>query len=165
MADYNPYQAPSAHVEDIRDSESTELAGRSTRLGAAIIDSLILMPIAILFWYLFNPGIFSGQEPSFISSLLVSFATMGIWIAMNYVLLARHGQTFGKKLVGIKIVRNDAEACGVGRIAGRRILIPTLITQIPIVGMIFAFVDCLFIFQESRRCVHDLIADTIVVLS
>lgn len=163
MADFNPYQAPSAHVEDIHDSETTELADRGTRLGAAIIDTLILIPIAVLMWFLFKPGIFSGEQPSFLSSLLVSFITLGIWIAMNYVLLSRHGQTFGKKLLGIKIVRSDADPCGVGRIAGRRIMIPTLLTQIPFVGMLFALVDVLFIFQESRRTLHDLIADTIVI--
>jgi hypothetical protein len=28
---------------------------------------------------------------------------------------------------------------------------------------VFTIVDGLFIFRESRRCVHDLIADTIVI--
>ena len=79
MADFNPYQAPSAHIEDVIDTEDSELAERGTRLGAVILDSLIF------------------------------------------------------------------------------------IGGIPFVGFIFTIVDPLFIFQESRRCVHDLIADTLVI--
>ena len=36
-------------------------------------------------------------------------------------------------------------------------------TFVPIVGAFYALVDCLLIFRESRRCLHDNIADTIVV--
>jgi hypothetical protein len=41
--------------------------------------------------------------------------------------------------------------------------VPTLIGMIPYVGWIFSLADPLFIFGESRRCLHDMLADTIVV--
>ena len=167
MADFNPYQTPNAHVEDIADIENMELAGRGARLGAAIIDGIIILLIAWLMWYVFAPGMFSkmiaGHKPSFLLSLMVGLSTLVVWIAINFSLLARNGQTVGKKMLGIKIARADNTACSVWRIAGRRFLIPGLIGQIPIAGLFFGFADILFIFRESRRCVHDLIADTIVI--
>lgn len=48
MADFNPYQAPIAHVEDIHDTENIELAERGTRLGAVIIDALIFLVPGLL---------------------------------------------------------------------------------------------------------------------
>ena len=38
-----------------------------------------------------------------------------------------------------------------------------VIAQIPFAGGIFSLIDCLFIFREDRRCIHDLIAGTKVV--
>jgi uncharacterized RDD family membrane protein YckC len=163
MADFNPYQTPSAYVEDVAGEVEGELAGRGARLGAAFIDGIIIFPIALLLWYVFAPGIFSGHKPTFLVSLSVGLFALAIWVALNFSLLARNGQTIGKKMLGIKIVRTDNTACGVWRIAGRRLLIPGLINQIPVAGLVFVFVDMLFIFRESRRCIHDLIADTIVI--
>lgn len=167
MADFNPYQAPSAHVDDVNDVDGMELAERGTRLGAATIDGIFILLIASLMWFFFLPGgiaaIFSGHKPAFLLSLIVGLSTLAVWIAINFSFLTRNGQTIGKKILGIKIVRTDYSACDVWRIAGRRFLIPGLIGQIPIAGLFFSFVEPLFIFQESRRCVHDLIADTVVI--
>lgn len=163
MADYNPYQAPTAHVADVGNTGEIELAGRGIRLGSAILDTIFIMVIALPLWFVFHPGIFSGKEPGFMQSLMVTLLTVAIWIALNFSLLARNGQTFAKKMLDIKIVRRDATPASVGRIAGLRMIVPTVLTQIPIVGIIFGLVDSLFIFQESRRTLHDLIADTIVI--
>ena len=167
MADFNPYQTPNAYVEDVAGEVEGELAGRGTRLGAALIDGMIIMLIAWLMWYLFVPGMFSkmmtGYKPPILLSLTVGLSTLVVWIAINFSLLARSGQTVGKKILGIKIVCTDNTPCNVWRIAGRRFLIPGLIGQVPIAGIFFSLVDVLFIFRESRRCIHDLIADTIVI--
>lgn len=167
MADFNPYQTPNAYVEDIGDIENSVLAGRGARLGAATIDGIFIFLIAWLMWLMFIPGglsgIVSGHKPSFLISLMVGLSTLVVWIAINFSLLARNGQTVGKKILGIKIARADNSPCDVWRIAGRRFLFPGLIGQIPIAGLFFSFVDILFIFQKSRRCIHDLIADTIVI--
>ena len=42
MTDFNPYEAPSAVVADLVDPEVVELADRGTRLGARLLDGLIL---------------------------------------------------------------------------------------------------------------------------
>lgn len=65
--------------------------------------------------------------------------------------------------MNVKIIRTDGSRAGLTRIFFLRMFVPGLIGGIPVVGMIFSIVDPLFIFQESRRCVHDLIADTVVI--
>jgi uncharacterized RDD family membrane protein YckC len=35
--------------------------------------------------------------------------------------------------------------------------------SIPLLGGLFSLVNVCFIFRDDRRCIHDLIADTIVV--
>ena len=85
---------------------------------------------------------------------------MGIY---QLVQLHRTGQTFCKKMLGIKIVRNDGSRAGLGRIFWLRMFVPGLVGAIPLVGGLFGLIDPLFIFGEEKRCLHDLIADTIVV--
>jgi uncharacterized RDD family membrane protein YckC len=163
MADFNPYQTPNAYVEDVSDGADGELAGRVTRLGAALIDGIIMLPFGLALLFMFFPGIFSGEKPPFPTSLLVGLITSTIWVAINFSLLTRNGQTVGKRLLGIKIARSDRSSCGVWRIVGLRFLIPGFISRIPIFGLLFVLVDLLFIFQKSRRTLHDLLADTIVI--
>jgi uncharacterized RDD family membrane protein YckC len=78
---------------------------------------------------------------------------------LQLVLLARAGQTLGKKLTRIKIVRSDGSRASFGRILGLRIVLTAVLGIIPL----FSLIDVCMIFGAEQRCVHDLIADTIVV--
>ena len=64
-----------------------------------------------------------------------------------------------KKLVGIKVVRADGSPASVGRIVWLRNILNGFISIVPLYGLL----DSLFIFGESRQCLHDKIADTIVI--
>jgi uncharacterized RDD family membrane protein YckC len=64
-----------------------------------------------------------------------------------------------KKLLNIKVVRSNGEAASVGRIFWLRNIVNGLISIVPLYGLI----DALFIFSESRQCLHDKLADTIVI--
>lgn len=161
MADYNPYRAPTAHVDDV--GEEGELAGRGTRLAAAIIDGIVILAIVLAVAYFLTPNMYHSQRLPLSQSIPLWLVSMTIWFAINYSMLAKNGQTIGKKVSGIKIVAGDGTPCGVWRIIGRRYLFPGAIGQIPILGQLFGLVDALFIFRESRRCIHDVFADTIVV--
>jgi len=87
----------------------------------------------------------------------------GLFILIQGYLLHTEGQTVGKKLLGMRIVRANGERATLGRLLGLRYLVGWVIVMIPFIGAIYALVDCLMIFRDSRKCVHDNIADTIVV--
>jgi uncharacterized RDD family membrane protein YckC len=86
-----------------------------------------------------------------------------IVMVVNLVLLQRNGQTIGKKMLGIRIVRSDGSRATLGRIFWLRGFVNGLFYYIPFVGRLYALVDSLAIFGSARRCVHDYVADTIVV--
>lgn len=162
MTDYNPYRAPTAHVDDVAD-ERGELAGRGTRLGAVLLDGVIFGVLGIVAAIAIPAVKANGVGAG--TAAAIGLVGIGILVLLivNLVLLHRHGQTIGKKLLGIKIIRTDGDRAGLGRIFFLRILAPGVIGAIPFAGPIFSIVDPLFIFRESRRCIHDVFADTIVV--
>lgn len=167
MADFNPYQAPSAHIEDVTDNEDSELAERGTRLGAVILDSLIFL-VPGLFAIIPAMALTRGTAADAMGvgatiAVIVGVLGMLVVFVIDLVLLHRYGQTIGKRMLNVKIIRSDGSRAGLTRIFFLRMLVPGLIGGIPFVGFIFTIVDPLFIFQESRRCVHDLIADTVVI--
>ena len=76
----------------------------------------------------------------------------------------QHGQTIGKKLVAIRIVRKDGKPIDAIRIITHRILPVQLAGQVPCVGSLAVLVDALLIFRTDHNTLHDDIADTKVVV-
>jgi len=146
-----------------------EPAGRGVRLLAAILDGII----ASLMIYV--PGLIvaaatgtfgqieqAGSELDFevlALPLFVCFMGFVAWAWITLLLVARYGQTMAKRLLEIRVVRSDGSQASLGRIFWLRNVVNGLLNVIPLYGLI----DPLFIFGERRQCIHDLIADTIVV--
>jgi uncharacterized RDD family membrane protein YckC len=87
-----------------------------------------------------------------------------VWyLVINGKLLAANGQSVGKKVMNIKIVRTDGSKADLQRIIGLRLAPIWVVSMIPYVGSVAAIIDCLLIFRSSRKCLHDDIADTIVI--
>jgi uncharacterized RDD family membrane protein YckC len=155
----NPYAPPQSVVADVSDpAAGIELADRGTRLGASILDGLILfllvyVPIMISFAF--------GRGNA--SSAWIGFAVGGIglivWLVFTVRYLGENGQSIGKKACKIKLLRKDGSEVSISRVIIGRNLVNSVLGIIPLYGLI----DLLFIFGNQRRCVHDYIADTIVV--
>ena len=79
------------------------------------------------------------------------------WLTVKYV--KENGQTIAKRIVGIKVIRTDGSPVSLGRIFWLRNVVNALLGVVPLYNMI----EVLFIFGEARQCLHDKIADTIVV--
>jgi len=165
MSASNPYAPPRGAVEDISAGEDLELAGRAVRLAAAIADGLIVcfMVYAPAVIVLAAMGGFSEPEVQddavWIATGTVFFAGAVAWAWITVLLVARHGQTMGKRLLEIRVVRSDGSKASLGRIFWLRNFVNGLLGIIPL----YSIVDPLLIFGARRQCIHDLIADTIVV--
>ena len=160
----NPYAAPAAVVADVAPDGEIMKADRGTRLAAAILDSLIMIGVLIP---AFVSGVFAadGSIDTAAFDGLAALSGIGFLVlaVINLVMLHKSGQTIGKKLLNIKIVRVDGSRASLRRIFFLRILVNSLLGAIPLAGGIYSLVDVLFIFGEQRRCVHDYIAGTIVI--
>ncbi|HET6787285.1 MAG TPA: RDD family protein, partial [Aquabacterium sp.] len=86
-----------------------------------------------------------------------------LFMAINGHLLRTQGQTVGKMLLKIRVVRTDGSRASLMTLAGVRYGVGYLLNVVLAVGMIYGLIDSLSIFRDSRRCIHDLIADTMVV--
>jgi len=163
----NPYAAPSAAVAD-EAPRVLELAGRGTRLGAVFLDGLFFGLALVPMFIVMAMAGRSGHDPGRIDTVIASGVGIGLLLvfglmAWNCVLLHRNGQTVAKKMLGIRVVRRDGSRCGLTRIFFARYLPVTLLGMVPFVGGLVSLVDALLIFRDDRRCLHDEIADTIVV--
>lgn len=174
----NPYAPPKADVGPT-DLGKDHLASRGSRLGAAILDGIISSAMYYVpFLSLGGAGLMAamaragtgGGWNSLVpllaaQSVALTAAGIGIlaWIVITVILVARNGQTIAKKLIGIRVARPDGTRASLGRIFWLRNVVVFVISVIPLVGAIFVLVDILMIFGEERRCLHDRIADTIVV--
>ena len=113
-----------------------ELASRGARLGGAILDSLIMMPAAVLI--LFLAGILQNALkgiPMTTSeqALMLLFGAI-VFLVFNGYLLYTRGQTIGKVIV------NVVPFC-----------FPSLKT------------NAHFIYGKEKRCIHDYLAGPRVV--
>jgi uncharacterized RDD family membrane protein YckC len=163
---HNPYAAPMARVDEGAFAD-LELADRGTRLGAAILDALVLViPMALLgvgaaIMSPSNGGKMS-EAAMVVFGILLAIVFLAV-VILNLVWLHRYGQTIGKRILKIKVLRSDGSACTLARYVFTRWLPVTLLGMIPVLGYVVSLADPLMIFREDRRCMHDLIADTIVV--
>ena len=75
-------------------------------------------------------------------------------------LLSSSGQTIGKKIFKIRIVRVDTNTNGG---FSKNFILREFINTAFCIIVIYAIADIICIFRKDRRCVHDLIAGTKVI--
>jgi uncharacterized RDD family membrane protein YckC len=177
MDSTNQYAPPRSVVVDISGPDTDAVkAGRGTRLGAYLVDFIIW---GIWFAPVYIPMItyvvrHPGARPSATDIFTAGVASNAVWLGVgaigllvvaffNIVLVRRNGQSIAKKWLGIKVVRADGTPATLSRIFWLRNVVPALFGVIPYVGRVWGLIDSFAIFTESRRCIHDYIADTIVI--
>lgn len=160
----NVYAAPEARVDDVLPEGELELAGRGTRLGAAIIDGILIAVLNGAFGFVIGYNMLRPDPSTSIMMYGAMFVSgIAFYLIINGYLLAQNGQTIAKKLLGIKIVRTDGSKADLQRIIGLRLLPVWIAQAIPFVNIVVGLVDALLIFRENHKCLHDNIADTIVI--
>ncbi|WP_426687621.1 RDD family protein [Rhodanobacter ginsengiterrae] len=166
----NPYAAPAAAIDDVRAWDAYDLenrkAGRGKRLGAALLDGLIsLIWLAPVVWAGYMAlDVRRGLKPAgpMVALMLLGLALMVTIVVVNCLMLHRSGQTIGKRALDMAVVRTDGSRIGLARYIFLRVVPLTVLSMIPFLKLV-NLVDPLLIFGKEKRCLHDLIADTIVV--
>jgi uncharacterized RDD family membrane protein YckC len=150
--------------------EGKQLASWGSRVAAAVLDGLILLiPVTALIVLVIvvaldSPG--GGIVAGLVSGLLY----LVVLIFYSPVLMARegehNGQTWGKQIVGIRVVRDNGVPVDFGFGFVRDVLVK---------GLLFGFVGSWFfsiptlidylwpLWDGENRCLHDMVVSTHVV--
>lgn len=148
-----------------------QLASIGRRFGAMFLDGvflgipLFLMTMIVMFAVLIPGGMLeagTAENPLVGFQLIVQLIMMGFGMVAGVlyqgIQLARSGQTFGRRILGIKVVSPDG-----GDIRPRQAWTRAIVQQA------FGFLSCLGIidyltaFGAERTCIHDMAAKTRVV--
>lgn len=165
MSDNNVYSTPQSQLVDQVDDSEKPLASRWARLGASIIDSIIMMFVVVPVMYFTGgfDGMMEGREPGFVYMFGMGILSLVAYLVINYRFLVTNGQTIGKKVLEIKIVDLNGNLPVFQPQLLIRYAVYLLPGQIPFVGQLFSLINVLFIFSAEKRCIHDLVAKTKVV--
>lgn len=153
---------------------SAALAGRGARLGAFLLDYVVLQICLIPFFIAVGPNAFSlaGYDAQQIQHLVqvmllgsLSGVTLAVMTIVQVLLLSLRGQTIGKFIVRVRIVRYpDAAPAGFVRAFLLRLAVMWAVYMLlPLFGVLVLFLDLGFIFRADRRRLHDHLAGTMVV--
>jgi len=156
----NPYAPPRARVRDVAAPKAELiLAERSARLGAAIVDGLIFA--AMVYIPLIIGTVLSSEPDGMFMMIGLVLTLVGFiaWLYLTLKQMSATGQSLAKKYFNIKVVVSDGSQASLSRLIWRRNILNGLLGIIPLYGI----VEILFIFGESRQCLHDKLADTLVV--
>ena len=166
--------------------DGDELAGRWYRLGAAILDGIILgVP-----FFLIGAGIGAYAAINAPDLLLpLTFVASGLGLVVTFLyswlLHSRYGQTVGKMAAKIQAVGMDGQIASKGTYGTRALIVqsPNLIQLIPgalgltvgltdpvlegvvgiIVGVLSLAIFLPILFRSDKRGLHDLAAGTQVI--
>jgi len=174
----NPYATPEVHADEPVESEA--LAGRGRRLFAFWLDGLFNVLLSLPGILLIHDRFFeyvqqsaeSTPPPPFFEfftpqEIVYMYLGTAVLTVLYAYLLTTRGQTLGKLILGIRVVRHD-DLSNPGFVRAfliRYFLHFFVLYQIPILflGLLYFIVDSLFIFRHDRRTIHDLLAGTTVV--
>jgi uncharacterized RDD family membrane protein YckC len=136
---------PSEHVAGVRLGFPADgpgsVASTGARIGAFIIDAIVanlLAGIPYIFGVRYTPN-------------SRTFVVLGSFLLMELLLDASYGQTLGKRILGIRVIRVDGNGLAT---------FPWLILRTVLLGVLIPAV----VWDRDRRGLHDKAAGTVVVV-
>jgi uncharacterized RDD family membrane protein YckC len=150
--------------------EGRPLASWGSRVGATLLDWLILLvPVAVLIALVVIVA-FSSDAGAIALGILSGLAYLVALFLYAPLLMKRqgsgNGQTWGKQIVGIRVVRDNGEQFDFGNAFLREFVIKGLLFG-TVGGWFFGIptlLDYLWpLWDDENRCLHDMVAKTHVV--
>jgi uncharacterized RDD family membrane protein YckC len=146
------------------------LASWGIRVAAALLDGLILIVPVVVLTALVVAVVLAGSDIGG-ALLAVIFVLLYLALLLFYapVLMARpgasNGQTWGKQIVDIRVVRDSGQPVDFGFALIREVLVKQLLFNF--IGGFFFFpplLDVLWpLWDGENRCLHDMVVSTHVV--
>ena len=146
------------------------LASWGSRVGAALIDWLILLVPAVVLTIIVV-AIAAGSDTGAIVTGILGFLAYLVALFIYAPVLmardgARNGQTWGKQMLGIRVVRDNGQTMSFGWAALREIAVKGLLVSIvsSIIPLIPWLLDSLWpLWDDENRALHDMVCSTHVV--
>lgn len=174
--DYGQVAQAQSGLVQIPGVGTAKVATLGSRALARIIDSVILTIVIYALWAIIiggtaatvetNPDgtISDGDAGGLFAAVLGAMAiTVVISIAYELILTAIKGQTVGKMIMGIKVVRSaDGQVPGFGP-AFMRWLLPTIGVFVCYIGALLVYLSPLFDSSGRVQGWHDKAANTLVI--
>jgi uncharacterized RDD family membrane protein YckC len=152
--------AAAVSLGDSRDAhyDNREYAHLGVRFVAMMIDGCILTLLAFVFVWVAWPSASAGRSAMGGLGVVSLFLLIALQIAY-YVIgeSGRHRSTWGKRWMGLEVVRTDGDENVSALRAFFRYWLRSLSANLLMIGYIMAF------FTERKQALHDLITDSVVL--
>jgi uncharacterized RDD family membrane protein YckC len=165
-----PPGSPQAPIGAQRGWEGRELSSWGRRVAATLLDWLILLVPVVALITLVVVVAFSSDAGAVVTGVVSGLAYLLALLFYAPVLMARqgehNGQTWGKQIVGISVVRDNGESVDFGF---------AFLREFVVKGLLFGFVGSWFfsiptiadylwpLWDGENRCLHDMVVSTHVV--
>jgi uncharacterized RDD family membrane protein YckC len=151
--------------------EGRPLASWGSRAVAQVIDWVVLLAPAVILFVLIVAGLDDPSWWEVVGAIVLYVIVMGAVLLLYAPLLmmrtgAHNGQTLGKQLIGITVVRDNGQQMGFGWSAYREVVLKGLAVGIAssIIPFIPWFLDNFWpLWDDQNRALHDMAAQTHVV--
>jgi uncharacterized RDD family membrane protein YckC len=164
-----PFEAPEAG--------HWQLAGWWRRVGAHVIDLIVIALIAAVFFGIFaafaGAGFLVGDTTGYIAAVLgiLGFGLCIVIAALLYaplMMVKTDGKTLGRMVCGIRVVRAKGQPITFGWACLREVLTKWLLFGVLLNSFTFglaALIDYLWpLWDEENRALHDFVVDSRTIL-
>ena len=167
MSDNGDLPAPNGRRTgwaELTSGETVRLAGPLARLGARVLDIIILIVAYIVIGLVFVGSAVVSGDSSGVSLLGATVLILMIGLGYEVIQTAVWGQTLGKRVTGVRVI-NAAHGGlpGWGKAIGRW-GVPSIISLIPVVGWLLAILCYVSLtWDRVYQGWHDKAAGTLVI--
>jgi uncharacterized RDD family membrane protein YckC len=151
--------APRRRVRSGREYDESSLAGLSSRCSAFLLDYILtlLTPSLALVLAVYVKRRWMASGAADVIAVIGYLATAAV-IFFNYIhFYLRHGQSFGKRFIGIRVVRTD------GRPLDYQTMVLRHIVGYPLSALFLGLGVVWMLWDGRRQGWHDKLAKTVVV--
>lgn len=149
------------HLRDLSSgvSSALKLAGIGRRFVAVLIDGMIIgAPVFLIVMFATMYTAMTGSDaatPSWATWL--GYSMVPVRLVYEALMLRHRGQTLGKMMMAVRVVRPDGSPISPGQAWGRATVHNMMVSLLVIFDYLPAF------FTKEKTCLHDLAAGTRVI--